>query len=334
MSTADTDSGSYRGIWVYLEHEEGELREVSLEMLGKAGELASESGESVTAVLLGHEVRRSAEKALNHGADRVLMVDAPILGNYLSDSYTEVFSALVAERKPNIILIGATHNGRDLAGRTAVRIRTGLIADVIRLEIEPESGLLVGAVPGFGGGILALVECPKHRPQMVTVRPGIFQTIETEGKGEIEEVSVPRFSKDKIRGKILEKETGGGVDITQAEVIVAGGAAVDGDFSKVEELASLLGGMVGASRVAADNGWISRDHQIGQTGYTVKPKICICAGISGAVQFTCGIDESEVVIAINIDPDAPIFERADYIVVEDLHNLLPALISKVREKRG
>lgn len=333
MTDTNTNSSSYRGIWVYLEQEEGELCSVSLEVLGKARELSRVSGEEVTGLLLGHEVRNSAEKALRHGADRVLLADDPILRHYLSDSYTEVLGSLAAERKPNIVLLGATHNGRDLAGRTAVRLRTGLTADAIRLEMDPESGLVVGSVPGFGGGIVALVECSEKRPQMATVRPGVFQPIEEEGDGQIEEVSASHLCGDDIRGVILERETGGSVDITQAEVIVAGGAGTDGDFNKVKELADLLGGMVGATRVAADNGWISRDHQIGQTGYTVRPKICICAGISGAVQFTCGIDDSEVVIAIDTNPDAPIFEHADYIVVEDINKVLPALIEKVQEEK-
>lgn len=331
---SNTNSRSYRGIWVYLEQEEGELCSVSLEVLGKARELSRVSREEVTGVLLGHDVRNSAEKALRHGADRVLLVDDPILRHYLSDPYTKVFASLAAERKPNVVLLGATHNGRDLAGRTAVRLRTGLTADAIRLEMDPESGLVVGSVPGFGGGIVALVECAENRPQMATVRPGVFQAIEEEGEGEIEEVSTPRLCGDDVRGVILKSETAGNIDITQAEVIVAGGAGTNGDFSKVEELAALLRGMVGATRVAADNGWISRDHQIGQTGYTVRPKVCICAGISGAVQFTCGIDDSEVVIAIDTNPEAPIFEHADYIVVEDLTKVLSALIRKVREERG
>jgi electron transfer flavoprotein alpha subunit len=215
-----------------------------------------------------------------------------------------------------------------------VRLRTGLTADAVRLEIDPKSGLVVGSVLGFGGGIVALIECTEKKPQMATVRPGVFQLIEEKGEGEIEEVSVARHCGDNIRGVILERETGGSVDIAQAEVIVAGGAGANGDFSKLEELAELLGGMIGGTRVAADNGWISRDNQIGQTGYTVRPKVCICAGISGAEQFTCGIDDSEVVIAINTDPDAPIFEHADHIVVEDLNKVLSALIRKVQENRG
>ena len=328
------NSNSYNGIWVYLEQEEGDLSSVSLEVLGKARQLSRVSGEVVTGVLLGHQVRSSAEKALHYGADQILLVDDPILRHYLSDAYTEVFCSLAAERKPNIFLLGATHNGVDLAGRTAVRLQTGLTADAIRLEMDSESGLVVGSVPGFGGGIVALVQCTEKRPQMATVRPGVFQIIEEEGVGKIEEVSASHLCPDDIRGMIIEREIGGSVDITQAEMIVAGGAGTDGDFSKVEELADLLKGMVGATRVAADNGWISRDHQIGQTGYTVRPKVCICVGISGAVQFTCGIDDSEVVIAINTDPDAPIFEHADYIVVEDCDKVVSALIGKVQEERG
>lgn len=333
MSNTNGNSGSYRGIWVYLEQEEGELCSVSLEVLGKARDLSRVSGEEVTGVLLGHDVRSSAEMALLHGADRVLLADDPILRHYLSDPYTDIFGNLAAERKPNIVLMGATHNGRDLAGRMAVRLRTGLTADAIRLEMDPESGLVVGSVPGFGGGIVALIECSEKRPQMATVRPGVFQVIEEKGEGEIEEVAVSRLCKKGSRGVILERESGGSVDITQAAVIVAGGAGTDGNFGKIKELSELLGGMVGATRVAADNGWISRDHQIGQTGYTVRPKVCICAGISGAVQFTCGIDDSEVVIAIDTNPEAPIFDHADYVVVEDLDKVLLALIRKVQKEK-
>jgi electron transfer flavoprotein alpha subunit len=235
--------------------------------------------------------------------------------------------------KPDILLLGATPNGRDLAGRIAVRVRTGLTADCTDLALK--DGLLSGEVTGFGGGILAYIKCPNHRPQMFTVRPGVFSAPapNTRRKGKVTSVPV-ELGKNDVKVQVLEHVIGEGVDITRAEVLVAAGRGCRGDFSLVQELAGLLGGEVGWSRVPVDEGWVSRDCMIGQTGYVTRPKLAIVCGISGAFQFTVGIEKAETIVAINLDEDAPIFEQADYCVVDDMFRVLPPLIEVIKSAQG
>jgi len=319
---------------VLLEHEKGRLVNVSLEILGQARRMADLRGDEVVGLILGEHTKDLAREALAYGADRALCANSPLLAQYTSDGHAHVVGEILAQRRPNIVLFGATHNGRDVAGRLAVRLRTGLTADVTALEVEPESGLLIGEVPGFGGGILALVKCPERRPQMATVRPGIFEALEPgEPRGEIEPVTVT-LTADMIRSEVLEVEEVERIDLTRAPVIVAVGGGAGGDLEPIERLAELLGGAVGATRVAVDNGWISRDHQIGQTGVSVRPKVCVCAGISGAVQFTCGVAGAETVIAIDSDPQAAMFDHADYGVVGDLFEVLNAVNKLLAEEES
>ncbi|MFQ5856800.1 MAG: electron transfer flavoprotein subunit alpha/FixB family protein [Anaerolineae bacterium] len=326
---AENELDEYRGIWVYLEQYDGWFENVSLEILGKARELADTCGSDLTAVILGQDLEAMAGGAIQRGADHVLLADDPVLNIYTTDAYTAVMADLIQSRQPNVLLLGATHNGRDLAGRLAVRVRTGLTADAVRLDIDP-AGELVAYTPGLGGRVLAACTCPNSRPQMATVRPGIFvMSNRDEGRtGSVERVPVAVDASD-IRTEVLERVTGETVDLTGAERVVVAGLGTGGDLSLVRELATLLDADVGVTRPIADEGLIARDYQIGTTGASIRPEILIVVGASGAMHFTSGIEESETIIAVNIDPEAPMFEYADYCVVDDLFEVLPALIKRV-----
>jgi len=322
------------GLWVYLEQEGGRLESVALELIGKGRELAARKGTPLTGLLLGAEVHEAARAAIAYGAEHVLLADHQLLATYTTDAYTNVAARIILDRRPETLLLGATPSGRDLAGRLAVRLRTGLTADCTGLALEAGTGLLLGEVTGFGGGVRASIKCAHHRPQMATVRPGIFPLVDPDlmRKGSVEHVPVA-LSREEIRTEILERDLREGVDITRARVIVAGGRGAKGDFAPLLELARLLGGEVGASRVACDLGWISRDRQIGQTGFVTRPELAIVCGVSGATQFTVGIKDAGCVVAINGDPDAPIFEEADLCIVDDLFPVLEALIAEINRRR-
>jgi len=333
MAKSLYDPKEARGIWVYLEQDQGKLESVSLELLGKARELANPAKLKVTGLLLGDKVAGLAKEAIAAGANEVLVAEHRLLRQYTTDGYTKVATQVIMDGKPDILLLGATPNGRDLAGRIAVRVRTGLTADCTDLALK--DGLLSGEVTGFGGGILAYIKCPDHRPQMCTVRPGVFSAPEpdTRRKGKVTSVPV-ELGEDDVNVQVLEHVVGEGVDITRAEVLVAAGRGCRGDFGLVQELAGLLGGEVGWSRVPVDEGWVSRDCMIGQTGYVTRPKLAIICGISGAFQFTVGIEKAETIVAINLDEDAPIFEQADYCVVDDMFRVLPPLIEAIKSAQG
>jgi electron transfer flavoprotein alpha subunit len=319
------------GLWVYLEQEEGELVGVSLELLGKSREMADRLKIPLTGLLLGHEVGHLPEQAFAVGADEVLIADHPDLKVYNTEPYTRVVAEAVAERKPSILLLGATPDGRDLAGRLAVRVHTGLTADCTDMDVDPEKGLLKGDVVGFGGGIVATILCPDMRPQMATVRPGIFAPPEPKPgrKGKVVEIPVNVREEDR-RVQVVERVTAAGLDLTKTPCIVAAGRGVRGELDLVWELAKLFGGDVGATRVACDEGWLERERQIGQTGVVTRPKLAICCGISGAIHFTVGIEGAETVVAINTDEEAPIFEAADFCVVDDLFAVLSPLVELAR----
>ncbi len=321
-----------QGIWVYLEQQGGQLEGVSLELLAKARELADETSAELTGVLLGADVKALAKDAVAHGVDRVLVGEDPELEQYRTEPYARVVTGLVTEHKPDIFLLGATPDGRDLAGRLAVRLRTGLTADCTGLALEDGTGLLLGEVTGFGGGILATIKCEQHRPQMATVRPGVFAASapDKSRKADIQRVNVTLAPEDS-RVEVLERVIEEGVDLTRSKVIVAGGRGTRGDFSLLEELAELLGGDVGATRVAVDEGWIGRDRQIGQTGLVTRPDLAICCGISGATHFTVGVEKAGMVVSINTDREADIFEHSDYGVVEDIFQILPPLLEELRK---
>lgn len=278
----------YNGVWVFAEQRNGELQKVSLEILGEGRRLADELGVNLTAVLLGNNVACLADILGEHGADEILVAEHEELENYTTDGYTKVLCDLASERKPGILFIGATFIGRDLGPRVAARLSTGLTADCTSLEVDVTNGDLLATRPAFGGNLMATIACPNHRPQMATVRPGVFSKLtEKKENYNIEKVDVHLEASD-IRTTVLEvvKANKDIVDIGEAKVIVAGGRGVGSkeNFELLQELATTLGGVVGASRGAVDKGWVERDYQVGQTGKTVRPTIYIACGISGAIQ--------------------------------------------------
>ena len=329
-------AGDARGIWVYLEHTDGRFEGVSLELLGRGRSLADVTGERLTALLLSGDGSALAEQALGYGADRVLFARHPALSVYTTLPSARVVADLVTQRRPSILLLGATVNGRDLAGRLAVRLRTGLTADCTDLLIDKESGILSGEVTGFGQGILATIQCPDTRPQMATVRPGVFArpVFDPTRSGPIEGIAV-EIPEDDLRVRVIRRSPRRGADITQAERLVIGGRGIQGDFALLRRLARALKADIGATRVAVDQGWIGHDRMVGQTGSVTRPKLALVCGASGAMQFTVGIQESETVVAINSDPEAPIFEVADYCIAGDVFEVLPPLIEALdRQKVG
>jgi electron transfer flavoprotein alpha subunit len=320
-----------KAIWVFLEHQRGELEPVSSELIYKGRQLANQMGWQLCGFLLGFEVSHLAEQAIAYGADQIILGQHDLLTDYTVDAYAQLAFNAIADYKPSIFLFGATHNGRDLAGRLAVRLRTGLNADCTNLQLDPENGVLVCEVSGFGGGVLALIEMQEHRPQMATVRPGVFLPGEADHTrhGKVIHLSVD-LDKETIHTRIIEQVIGESLDLTQVQVLVAGGRGIDGRFDLLSELANILGGEVGATRPPVDEGHIERERQIGQTGVVCRPKLALCCGISGAFHFIVGVQDADIVIAINSDPDAPIFDHADYCIVADTHQLIPALLEELR----
>lgn len=331
----DREVFDWHGIWAYVEHENSRVEDASLEILAKGRELAARIHERLTAIVIGKEEKKIASDAVSHGADHVILVNSPVLEQHRTEPYTKVLADLVRERRPNILLVGATRNGRDLAGRLAVRLGTGLTANVVRLDIEKETGLLLGGVPGFGGRILAMCKCPRDRPQMATVRPGIFKADKPDParKADIEEVS-PSIGENEIHTWIVDRKTSEFTDISQIKRLVIAGNGTGGDLSLVKELADLIDGGIGVTRPLADAGIISRDHQIGSTGLVVKPRIVLVLGVSGDAHFVSGIEQAETVVAINSDPEAEIFQYADYCLVDDLFKVVPSLIAQLKSRGG
>jgi electron transfer flavoprotein alpha subunit len=322
-----------KAIWVYLEHTGEELETVSLEILSKGREMADQMKWRLVGILLGRRIEHLIGEAFNYGADEIWYANDPHLNLFTVDAYARVLYEAVLQSKPSIFLLGATPNGRDLAGRLAVRFRTGLNADCSDLRIEPDGGVLISEVSGFGGGVLALIEMRKHRPQMATVRPGVFtaKLIGKKNAGTIVNIPV-ELPEELLRTRIIERRIGKEVDLTRVPVLVAGGRGIRGDFQTLQELADLLGGEIGATRPPVDEGYVQRERQIGQTGVVCSPKIAICCGISGAFHFVVGIEKAETVIAINTDPEAPIFEYSDYCIVGDYKKIVQDLIETLRDE--
>ncbi len=322
---------AYHGVWVFAEQRGGTLMDVALELLGEGRRLASEIGTTLAAVLLGEHIGSLTDELIARGADKVYVADDPALASYTTDAYGKVIFEAIKTYKPEIVLLGATHIGRDLGPCLAVKCGTGLTADCTRLEIDPADKKLMQTRPAFGGNLMATILCPNHRPQMSTVRPGVMQkrAFDDSRRGEVVPLPVA-FSDDELRTKVLEvvrsaKEV---VRLTDADVIVSGGRGLGNaeGFALIRRLADRLGGVVGASRAAVDAGWIDHAHQVGQTGTTVKPRLYFACGISGAIQHLAGMQGSDVIIAINKNPLAPIFEVADYGIAGDLYKVIPALI--------
>ena len=323
------DPAEYSDVWVFVEQHDGAVMPVSWELLTEARTLTEQTGEDLVALVLGDDVEEVAAGAIANGADRVLVADDPVFEPYRADPYGAQFRAMVEERKPSIVLIGGTTTGRDFAGRVAVPTHAGLTADCTEIDVD-DDGVLQARRPAFGGNVLATIVCADHRPQMATIRPGVFEAAEPDhGRdGEVEHVEVVVDEADTLT-EVLERSTSETADITEADRIVAAGGGVDGDLAPVTRLAEALDAEVAASRKAVDEGWVDGSRQVGQTGKTVRPELYVAVGISGAVQHLEGMADSEVVVAINNDPNAPIFEHADYGIVGDLFEVCPALAERL-----
>lgn len=330
---------AYRGVWVFVEQTEGEPAKVSWELLGAGAGLASTLGVELCALVIGENVEHLCREAFEYGAAKVYLLDAPVYKHYRTEAYVEACCHLIDKYKPEVILMGATGMGRDLAGAIATRVGTGLTADCTGLAIDDKRNLMQTR-PAFGGNIMATIMCDKYRPQMSTVRPNVMAMPErregVEGAIIRDPFTVPE---DSVLTKVIEiihdSHSKGAVDITGAEFIISGGRGMMApeNFAILQELADELGGVVGASRSAVDAGWMPGDRQVGQTGKTVRPKIYIACGISGAIQHLVGMQDSDMVIAINRDSSAPIFEVATYGIVGDLFQVIPAITKKIREMK-
>ena len=327
-------------IWVFAEQRDGKLESVALELLSKGRELAAKSGYTLAAVLLSENGDALAPDLFAFGAQKVYLLDAPRFAYYQNDWWSEAFVSLVRENLPEIVLVGATTVGRSLAPTAAAMLHCGLTADCTRLDFDPETKLLLQTRPAFGGNIMATIVCADTRPQMATVRPNVFRKErlpDAPAKGEIIRVPVD-LSGAPCRMKRLNvvKEEGDDVNLAEAKAIVSGGRGLGSPekFALVRELASALGAAVGASRATVDAGWISPLHQVGQTGKTVCPKLYVAVGISGAIQHLAGMQSSDTIVAINNDPAAPIFDVADYGLVGDLNEIVPALVAAIKARRA
>jgi electron transfer flavoprotein alpha subunit len=327
-------SSENRSLWVYLERQGDSLAGVSRELLGKARQLADEAEMDLIGLLIGEGLTDVVGEACEYGADIVWSCQHPLLAEFNPQSYSLAAEHAIREGRPSIFLLGATHDGRDLAGRLAVQLQTGLNADCTDLIYNKENGTLVSEVTGFGGGVIALLECPERRPQMSTVRPGVFPPAERDEARPHKQLRIGiELTQETLQTTLLEQETHQGADLTQAEILWCGGRGIEGDFGSLYQLAALLGGDVGATRPPVDDGFIERERQVGQTGVVCRPKVAICFGISGAFHFVVGVEKADLVIAINSDPEAPIFDFADYCIVGDARTILPALIKASESKR-
>lgn len=329
------DNSQYKDIYVFAEQRSGVIQNVALELLNKARELAKQLDEKVYAILLGHNIADKAQELIAYGADTVIYADSPELAQYNTEPYAQAITQIIKNKKPSVVLIGATTIGRDLGPRISARVGTGLTADCTGLEISEERDLLMTR-PAFGGNLMATISCKEHRPQMSTVRPGVMLKGEKDSsrKGNVEEIKV-QFETSKFKVKILEtvKEEKNLIDITEAKILISGGRGVGcaEGFKKLEELANTIGAEVSSSRAMVDAGFMPHDRQVGQTGKTVRPDIYFALGISGAIQHLAGMEESDYIIAINKDKFAPIFNSADLGIVGDVNQIIPLLTERLKK---
>ncbi len=330
------NADQYKGVMVFAEQHGGNIHDCTFELLSEGKKLAHKLGQELAAILPGSGVNGMAQELFAYGADKVYLVDNENLATYRTGPYANAVSAVIVKYKPTVVLYGATTTGRDLAPRVATRIQTGLTADCTALDIEADSGLLLQTRPAFGGNIMATIKCPRHRPQMATVRPKVMKKTppDFDRKGDIIKMPVEIHSKS-LKTKILRivEEAKSANNIGEADIIVSGGWGMEGaeNFQILQDLADVLGGAVAASRAAVDAGWQPHENQVGQTGKTIRPKLYIACGISGAVQHLVGMQTSDVIIAINKDPQAPIFQVASYGIVGDLFQIVPELTKKLKE---
>ena len=341
---------AYKGVFVFAQQVDNVISNIAFELIGKGKELAKDLGVEVTAVLVGSDVKGLADQLAEYGADKVIVVDDPELKEYRTEPYTHAIASVIEEFKPEIFLIGATAIGRDLGPRVCARIHTGLTADCTKLDIgdfpmnpvpgrETKHNQLLMTRPAFGGNTIATIACPDFRPQMATVRPGVMQKAPKEaGKKAVVTEFNPGFTKNNKYIDILEvvKAVSNTVDIMDAKILVSGGRGVGSpeNFKILDDLAEAIGGTVSCSRAVVDAGWKPKDLQVGQTGKTVRPNVYFAIGISGAIQHLAGMEESDIIVAINKDESAPIFDVADYGVVGDLNKIVPMLTEKIKEAKA
>ena len=341
---------AYKGVFVFAQQVDNVISNIAYELIGKGKELAKDLGVEVTAVLVGSDVKGLADQLAEYGADKVIVVDDPELKEYRTEPYTHAIASVIKEFKPEIFLIGATAIGRDLRPRVCARIHTGLTADCTKLDIgdfpmnpvpgrETKHNQLLMTRPAFGGNTIATIACPDFRPQMATVRPGVMQKAPKEaGKKAVVTEFNPGFTKNNKYVDILEvvKAVSNTVDIMDAKILVSGGRGVGSpeNFKILDDLAEAIGGTVSCSRAVVDAGWKPKDLQVGQTGKTVRPNVYFAIGISGAIQHLAGMEESDIIVAINKDESAPIFDVADYGVVGDLNKIVPMLTEKIKEAKA
>lgn len=327
-----------KNVYVFTEQRDGEIQKVGIELIGKARELADALSQEVVAVLLGSGIKEKAETLIKHGADKVIVVDDPMLAEYVTEPYTKAIYEVIKAEEPEIMLYGASSIGRDLAPRVSARVHTGLTADCTGLEIDEETKLLRMTRPAFGGNIMATILCADFRPQMATVRPGVMKALAEDATrtGEVVEFPVT-FTDADMNVKIREvvKAEHKAVDITEAKRLVSGGRGIGNaeGFAMIKELAEVLDGEVASSRACVDAGWIAKDEQVGQTGKTVRPELYVACGISGAIQHVAGMESADYIVAINKDETAPIFEVADLGIVGDLKVIVPKLAEAIKKAK-
>ena len=328
------DKSQYKDVYVFVEQREGVIQPVAFELLGKARELADQLSQNVVAILAGYGIAEKAPELIAYGADSVLCIDAPELVYYITEPYAQAVTKVVEERKPSILLIGATTIGRDLGPRLSARLETGLTADCTGLDISEEGDLMMTR-PAFGGNLMATILCKEHRPQMSTVRPGVMRMGKKDDTltGKVENFKVT-FDRSKFKVRLLEtvKEQKNLIDITEAKILVSGGRGVGNSegFKMLEKLAEVIGAEVSSSRAMVDAGVMPHNRQVGQTGKTVRPDVYFALGISGAIQHLAGMEESDFIIAVNKDKYAPIFNAADLGIVGDVNKIIPLLTEKLR----
>ncbi len=328
----------YRGVWVFIEQNDGKIEGVSLELLGAGRKLADKLDVPLSGVLLGYEIKSLCQEVIAYGADQVYVIDHEVMKDYRTESYMKAVINLAEKYKPEIFLYGATSNGKDLASAVATDLSTGLTADTTMLDVEVDKRLLEASRPAFGGNIMATILCKKHRPQMATVRPKVMKALEPDPdrQGEVIEEAIT-LSEDDMRTKVIKivKDVTKKVNLADAHVVVAGGKGM-GDFQNfqlIHDLADAIGATVGGTRDVVEAGWLPHEQQVGQTGETITPKVYFAIGISGAIQHVVGMKNSEFIIAINKDPDAPIFDVATYGIVGDALEIVPKLIKELKEAR-
>ncbi|EOY7189852.1 electron transfer flavoprotein subunit alpha/FixB family protein [Clostridioides difficile] len=324
----------YNGVWVIGEQREGKINPVTIELIGEGRKLADQLGKELAVVIAGYEVEKEVKELLHYSIDKVYYINDPLLKDFTTDGYSISIANLIERKKPEVVLVGATSIGRDIAPRIAGKVGTGLTADCTKLEIDSTDNKLLQTRPAFGGNLMATIVCPKNRPQMSTVRPGVMaKAVRNESETGILEVVTPELTEKMIRTRLVEilPQEKKSVNLTDARIIVSGGRGLKRaeGFELIKELADKLGAEIGASRAAVDSGWIEHSHQVGQTGTTVRPELYIACGISGAIQHLAGMSDSKYIVAINKDAKAPIFSICDYGIVGDLYEIIPEMIESL-----